>query len=81
MPHQPLRIVDANLNRSTEGLRVLEDVARFVLNDATLSQQLRTIRHNLADAGRSLGIILLEERDSNTMSVEKMPLQPPHLPL
>jgi thiamine-phosphate pyrophosphorylase len=64
MPHQPLRIVDANLNRSAEGLRVLEDVARFVLNDATLSQQLRTIRHNLADAGRSLGIILLEERDS-----------------
>lgn len=64
MPHQPLRIVDANLNRSAEGLRVLEDVARFVLNDVTLSQQLRTIRHNLADAGRSLGIILLEERDS-----------------
>ena len=64
MPHQPLRIVDANLNRSAEGLRVLEDVARFVLNDAALSQQLRTIRHNLADAGRSLGIILLEERDS-----------------
>jgi len=64
MPHQPLRIVDANLNRSAEGLRVLEDVARFVLNDAALSRQLRTIRHNLADAGRSLGIILLEERDS-----------------
>ena len=64
MPHQPLRIVDANLNRAAEGLRVLEDVARFILNDAVLSQQLRTIRHNLADAGRSLGIILLEERDS-----------------
>jgi thiamine-phosphate pyrophosphorylase len=64
MPHQPLRIVDANLNRSAEGLRVLEDVARFILNDAVLSQQLRTIRHNLADAGRSWGIILLEERDS-----------------
>ncbi len=64
MPHQLLRIVDANLNRSAEGLRVLEDVARFVLNDATLSQQLRTTRHSLAEVGESLGIILLEERDS-----------------
>ena len=64
MPHQPLRIVDANLNRSVEGLRVLEDVARFVLNDATLSQQLRSTRHSLAEVGESLGIILLEERDS-----------------
>ncbi len=64
MPHQPLRIVDVNLNRSVEGLRVLEDVARFVLNDATLSQQLRSTRHSLAEVGESLGIILLEERDS-----------------
>jgi len=64
VPHQPLRIVDANLNRSVEGLRVLEDVARFVLNDATLSQQLRSTRHSLAEVGESLGIILLEERDS-----------------
>jgi len=64
VPHQLLRIVDANLNRSAEGLRVLEDIARFVLSDATLSQQLRTIRHSLAEVGESLGIILLEERDS-----------------
>jgi len=64
VPHQLLRIVDANLNRSAEGLRVLEDIARFVLNDATLSQQLRSTRHSLAEVGESLGIILLEERDS-----------------
>jgi len=64
VPQQLLRIVDANLNRSAEGLRVLEDIARFVLNDATLSQQLRSTRHSLAEVGESLGIILLEERDS-----------------
>lgn len=41
------RILDANLNRSREGLRVLEDYARFVRNDASLSEQLKTLRHEL----------------------------------
>ena len=80
MPHQPLRIVDANLNRSVEGLRVLEDVARFVLNDATLSQQLRSTRHSLAEVGESLGIILLEERDSeHDVGRENVIARPPSL--
>jgi len=80
VPHQPLRIVDANLNRSVEGLRVLEDVARFVLNDATLSQQLRSTRHSLAEVGESLGIILLEERDSeHDVGRENVIARPPSL--
>ena len=41
------RILDANLNRGREGLRVLEDYARFVRNDASLSEQLKTLRHEL----------------------------------
>ena len=57
-------MIDANLNRSSEGLRVLEDVARFLLNDAELSQQLRTLRHNLATQTQSLSIGLLSHRDS-----------------
>ena len=64
MPRQPLRMIDANLNRSSEGLRVLEDVARFLLNDAGLSQQLRAIRHNLAEETKSLSTKLLSQRDS-----------------
>jgi thiamine-phosphate pyrophosphorylase len=62
--HQPLRMIDANLNRSSEGLRVLEDVARFLLNDAELSQQLRTLRHDLAQETKSLSVGLLSHRDS-----------------
>jgi len=62
--HQPLRIIDANLNRSSEGLRVLEDVARFLLNDAELSQRLRTLRHDLAQETKSLSLGLLSQRDS-----------------
>jgi len=57
-------MIDANLNRSSEGLRVLEDVARFLLNDAELSQRLRTLRHNLARETQSLNVGLLSQRDS-----------------
>jgi thiamine-phosphate pyrophosphorylase len=64
VPHQPLRMIDANLNRSSEGLRVLEDVARFLLNDAELSQRLRTLRHDLARETKSLNVRLLSHRDS-----------------
>jgi thiamine-phosphate pyrophosphorylase len=64
MSHQPLRIIDANINRSSEGLRVLEDVARFLLNDAELSQRLRTLRHGLAQGTKSLSVGLLSQRDS-----------------
>jgi len=64
VPLQPLRMVDANLNRSSEGLRVLEDVARFLLNDAQLSQQLRAIRHDLTQKTRLLDTGLLSQRDS-----------------
>jgi len=64
VPHQPLRMIDANLNRSSEGLRVLEDIARFLLNDAELCQRLRTLRHDLARETESLGVGLLSQRDA-----------------
>jgi thiamine-phosphate pyrophosphorylase len=64
MPLQPLRIIDANINRSREGLRFLEDVARFLLNDATLSQQLRAMRHDLTGDTSLLSVELLSRRDS-----------------
>jgi thiamine-phosphate pyrophosphorylase len=64
VPHQQLRMIDANLNRCSEGLRVLEDVARFILNDAELCQQLRTLRHDLARETESLSVELLSQRDA-----------------
>ena len=57
-------MIDANLNRCSEGLRVLEDVARFLLNDAELSQRLRTLRHDLALETKSLTVVLFSHRDS-----------------
>ena len=42
-----LRLLDANGNRAAEGLRVLEDVARFVLDDARLAGLAKNLRHAL----------------------------------
>ena len=58
------RIIDANLNRASEGLRVLDDIARFVLNDAELSNGLRAIRHDIVDAAKGVTTELLKHRAS-----------------
>ena len=38
-------MVDANLNRLKEGIRVIEDIARYVHNDKELSTSLKMLRH------------------------------------
>jgi thiamine-phosphate pyrophosphorylase len=58
------RLIDANLNRLSEGLRLLEDVARFILNDAALSSRLKALRHDLLANTKSLQRTLLTARDS-----------------
>jgi thiamine-phosphate pyrophosphorylase len=59
------RILDASANRAREGLRVLEDHARFVLADAFLSGELKQLRHQLAQAlGLLPAPLLLESRDT-----------------
>lgn len=40
------RVIDANLNRLKEGIRVIEDVARYVENDKTLALKLKSLRHD-----------------------------------
>jgi len=45
LPPELLRVVDANLNRIKEGIRVIEDIARYVHNDKSLSSKLKTLRH------------------------------------
>lgn len=47
-----LRLLDANVNRAREALRVMEDYARFVLDDADLSAALKAVRHDLSEAMR-----------------------------
>ncbi len=61
---QTLRIIDANLNRIGEGLRVLEDIARLLLDDADLSQQLKDMRHEMVKVDLSLEQQFLQARNS-----------------
>ena len=39
------RVIDANLNRLKEGIRVIEDIMRYRDNNKTLSKQLKNLRH------------------------------------
>ena len=59
-----MRIIDANLNRAAEGLRTLEDIARYGLNDTVLTQKLKDARHGLVRADLPLNLELLRARDS-----------------
>ena len=43
------RIIDANFNRAKEGLRVCEDICRFVLDDKVATKNLKSYRHELTD--------------------------------
>jgi thiamine-phosphate pyrophosphorylase len=45
-----LRIIDAAANRAREGLRVVEDYLRFVLDDLHLTTQFKQLRHDLTYA-------------------------------
>lgn len=54
-----LRILDANANRAAEGLRVVEEYARFALDDPRLAEQLKALRHRL--------IITLQPRHSGQL--------------
>ncbi len=51
-----LRALDANCNRVREGLRVAEDVARFILNDSRLISQLKKLRHEVTAVEKTLFI-------------------------
>ncbi|NLI57089.1 MAG: thiamine phosphate synthase [Clostridium sp.] len=58
------RIIDANINRASEGIRVLEDLARFYLEDKDLSKRLKEIRHGIRKEVMDFLPSLLNARDS-----------------
>ena len=45
-----LRAIDASANRATEGLRVVEDLLRFVHDDAHLVRRIKRCRHDIVTA-------------------------------
>lgn len=59
-----LRLLDANANRAREALRVLEDHARFILNDDALCGDLKRIRHEMTSAIREFLAEAILHRDT-----------------
>jgi thiamine-phosphate pyrophosphorylase len=51
------RILDAAANRAGEGLRVVEDYVRFVLDDRFLTGEVKQLRHDLANALSRLPVV------------------------
>lgn len=50
MNEKLFQVIDANLNRAREGLRVCEDVSRFVIADARIARSLKSMRHDATKA-------------------------------
>jgi len=40
-----LRVIDANINRYKEGIRVVEDIFRYIYDNKEISSNLKTLRH------------------------------------
>ena len=45
MTNKTLRLLDANLNRLREGIRVIEDIYRYIYDDKQTSTKLKNLRH------------------------------------
>lgn len=61
------RIIDANLNRAKEGLRVCEEITRFLLNNHKLTALFKKIRHQIDELARKIypAPLLIKERESD----------------
>ena len=58
------RIIDANLNRAAEATRILEEIARFLLDDKGLSEKLKNIRHKINNVQENCYGEYLQARDT-----------------
>ena len=68
------RIIDANLNRVMEGIRVCEDIIRFSSDNEILTAKLKGLRHEVFEAIKDLRKEHLEElvssRDINDVGIK-----------
>ena len=73
-----MRILDANINRAAEGMRVLEDIARFKLEHKNWCESIKKCRHELRsqtptllhrDVGGDIGTQLTTGQEQNRESI------------
>ena len=59
------RVIDANINRAKEGLRVVEDICRFILDNEQLTDKIKHNRHILTQAITTPDWLLVNARGSD----------------
>ncbi|MFH1837510.1 MAG: thiamine-phosphate pyrophosphorylase [Candidatus Omnitrophota bacterium] len=68
------RIIDANLNRVMEGIRVSEDIVRFASNNEEITAKLKALRHDIFNAIKDLRKEHIKElvmaRDINDVGIK-----------
>ena len=67
----PERVIDACMNRAREGIRVLEDYARFMMDDRMLVRSLKDLRHRLAESERQLVMIQSNDAGRSCLAAER----------
>jgi hypothetical protein len=71
------RIIDANLNRVMEGIRVCEDIVRFSSNNEDLTFRLKNLRHDVFQAIKHLRDEHLDDlvssRDTRDVGIKSTP--------
>ncbi len=66
-PKNVFKVLDANLNRLREGLRVIEEYFRFIAPQTETAGRLKTLRHDLEELERGFDQRrLLNGRDTET---------------
>ncbi|MCH2210698.1 MAG: thiamine phosphate synthase [Fuerstiella sp.] len=68
---KPSRVLDACMNRAREGIRVLEDCARFVTDDSALVRELKDLRHRLAVSEQKLAATDPDRVHSHSVVLER----------
>lgn len=70
------RIIDANLNRVMEGIRVCEDIVRFTSNDEKVTFKLKSLRHDIFSSIKDMRKQHLDElvsaRDLNDVGIKSI---------
>ncbi len=66
-PGPIFRIIDANANRAREGLRVVEEISRFILENGELTSEWKKARHRITAILSELpDKSLIKERNSDS---------------
>lgn len=62
------QIIDANLNRAREGVRVVEEVFRFINKKSQLHEELKDFRHKVFKAGQKFPVDLVKIKLSRNVN-------------